>query len=205
METGTESDIPLDDFEYDELESYLLAVESDEGVLNMSEFDGFITALASAPVTIPPSEWMPLIWGGAAQPPRWTGEGGFARIADLMLRHLNTTAATLMDDPDSFQPWFLENEVEGHVYPVVDDWCIGYMKAVMLRADAWRVDDPEMVERMAPIPLFSGDDCWDFLEQLADRHIEYLQNEIAPVARALHDFWVRHKMTFTPPDGASVH
>ena len=205
MQPATELDIPLDDSEYDELESFLLALTSDEAVFNISEFDGFVTALVSAPEPVPPEEWMPVIWGGGRRPPRWEGEGGFERVAELMLRHLNMTRAMLENDPEQFEPWYMENEVNGRVYPVVDDWCIGYMKAVMLRPDAWRVDEPEMVERLAPISLFSAPDCWDFLEQLADRHVEYLQNEIAPVARALYDFWSQQKRAFTPPEGASVH
>jgi uncharacterized protein len=205
MESRTELDLPLDDLEYDELESFLLALESDEAVFNISEFDGFITAIATSPEPVPPEEWMPVIWGGGRHPPRWPGAGGFTRIAELMLRHLNTTVATLQGDPEQFEPWFMENEVNGRVYPVVDDWCIGYMKAVMLRPEAWRVDEAEMVERLAPIPLFSDPDCWDFLERLADRQVEYLQNEIAPAARALYDFWEEQKRAFTPPEGASVH
>ena len=66
----------------------------------------------------------------------------------------------LHNDPEQFEPWFMENEVNGRIYPVVDDWCIGYMKAVMLRPEAWRVDEPEMVERLAPISLFSAPDAW---------------------------------------------
>ncbi|MEJ2384942.1 MAG: UPF0149 family protein [Xanthomonadales bacterium] len=205
MQTPTELDLPLDDFEYDELESFLLDLESDAAVFNISEFDGFVTALISGPEPIPPEEWMPVIWGGGRRPPKWKKPGGFARIAELMLRHFNTTAAMLQNDPQQFEPWYMENEVNGRVFPVVDDWCIGYMKAVMLRPEAWRVDEPEMVERLAQISLFSTPDCWDFLEQLADRHVEYLQNEIAPVARALYEFWLQQKRACTLPEGVSVH
>lgn len=205
MQTPTELDLPLDDFEYDELESFLLELESDAAVFNISEFDGFVTALISGPEPIAPEEWMPVIWGGSRRPPKWKKPGGFARIAELMLRHYNTTAAMLQNDPEQYEPWFMENEVNGRVYPVADDWCIGYMKAVMLRPEAWRVDEAEMVERLAPISLFSTPDAWDFLEQLADRHVEYLQNEIAPVARALYGFWLQQRSACTLPEGVSVH
>ena len=204
MQTPTELDLPLDDFEYDELESFLLDLESDAAVFNISEFDGFVTALISGPEPVAPEEWMPVIWGGGRRPPKLKKPGGFARIAELMLRHFNTTAATLQHDPEQFEPWFMENEVSGRIYPVVDDWCIGYMKAVMLRPEAWRVDEAEMVERLAPISLFSSEDAWDFLEQLADRHVEYLQNEIAPVARALYAFWLQQRSACTLPEGVSV-
>lgn len=196
---------PLEDWEYDELDSFLLGLEHDDAILSLSEFDGFITAVVSGPELILPSEWLQVVWGGADNAPVLESPEAFNRICGLMFRHLNSTAATLMEAPSQYEPCFMENEVEGKNYLVVDDWCIGYMKAVMLRPDAWRVDEPEMVERLAPISLFSAPDCWDFLEQLADRHVEYLQNEIAPVARALYDFWSQQKRAFTPPEGASVH
>ena len=41
----------------------------DEGVLNLSELDGFLTAVVSGPVMVPPSHWMPQAWGDF--PPAW--------------------------------------------------------------------------------------------------------------------------------------
>jgi len=35
----------------------------DEGVLDISELDGFFTAIVSGPVMIPPSQWLPTVWG----------------------------------------------------------------------------------------------------------------------------------------------
>ena len=205
MESRLELNIPLDDFEYDELESFLLDLKDDRAVLNISEFDGFITAIVSGPEGVPPSEWLPVIWGGAEAGTVFESPEDQARIVQLIMRHLNTTAATLLHDPEAFDPWFMENEVNGQIYLVVDDWCIGYMKGVMLRPDAWRLDDPVMVELMAPIPLFTSNEGWDLLEQLADRHIEYLQKQVLPAARALHEHWLGRRDAFGPPEGARLH
>jgi uncharacterized protein len=205
MESRLELNIPLDDFEYDELESFLLGLKHDHAVLNISEFDGFITAIASGPETVPPSEWLPIIWGGEEAGSVFESPDDQARITELIMRHLSATAATLLHEPDAFDPWFMENEVNGQIYLVVDDWCIGYMKAVMLRPNAWGLDDPAMVELMAPIPLFTSNEGWDLLEQLADRHIEYLQNEVLPAARALHEHWLGRRDALSPPEGARLH
>lgn len=205
MESRIELNIPLDDFEYDELESFLLSLTHDGAVLNISEFDGFVTAIASGPEMVPPSEWLPVIWGGAEAEPVFESPEDLARITGLITRHLNTTAATLLHDPEAFDPWFMENEVDGQIYLVVDDWCIGYMKAVMLRPDAWHLDDPAMVELMSPIPLFTTSEGWDLLEQLADRHIEYLQNQVLPAARALHEHWLGRRDALVPPEGTRLH
>jgi len=205
METRIDLSIPLDDFEFDELETFLASLESDASIMNISEFDGFITAVVSGPESIPPDEWLPVVWGGREQPSALENLDDFERISGLMMRHMNTTAVTLMDDPEAYDPWFMENEVKGKVYLVVDDWCIGYMKAVMLRPAAWRLEDPEILDLLSPIPLFTTSEGWDLLEQLADRHIEYLQKQVAPAARLVHERWLGRRDTFSPPEGYRVH
>lgn len=62
---------PLTDVEYERLDDFLLSVEHDDAVLNLSEFDGFITAVVSGPNTIMPSIWMSALWGGEDNAPVW--------------------------------------------------------------------------------------------------------------------------------------
>ena len=47
--------INQDEIDYD--------VDKDEGILCLSELDGFLAAVVSGPVVIPPSKWLPAIWG----------------------------------------------------------------------------------------------------------------------------------------------
>ena len=196
---------PLEDWEYDELDSFLLGLEHDEAVLSLSEFDGFITAIVSGPELILPSEWLQVVWGGADNAPVLESPEAFNRICNLMFRHLNSTAATLMEASSQYEPCFMENEVEGKKYLVVDDWCIGYMKGVMMRLELWYADEQQMVELLAPIPLFTNHEGWHLMDQLADRHIEYLQGELAPAARAAHTYWLERREEFAAPEGCSVH
>jgi uncharacterized protein len=205
MMTPDERLVPLDDLEYDELDAFLLAIEDDEAVQNMSEFDGFVTAIVSGPEFITPSEWLPIVLGSGGNAPAVESPEAFRHLMDLMMRHLDSTAATLTDDPASFDPFFLESSSGGKTYLVVDDWCIGYMKAVMLRESRWLEEDVDWVEILSPIPLFTNREGWDLLDQLADRHLRYLQNQIAVTARAVHAFWLRKRGEFLPPEGISLH
>jgi uncharacterized protein len=205
MKTPEDLSAPLDDFEYDELGGFLSALERDSAVQNMSEFDGFVTALVSGPELVLPSEWLPTVWGGESNSPAVESSDEFKRVMSLMIRHMNSTAATLAEDPQSFEPFFLENVVKGKTYLVVDDWCIGYMKAVFMRPERWRVDDEDIVDLLAPIPLFTSDDGWALLDQLADRHLAWLQEQVAPAARALHAYWLGQRGEFYTPGGLSVH
>lgn len=205
MKTPGDLSTPLEDFEYDELDGFLLTLESDLAVQNMSELDGFVTAIISSPEFIAPSEWLPVIWGGGEHDPGLESARDMERIVELVMRHLNSTAITLMEDPAAFEPYLMENLVQGKAYLVVDDWCIGYMKAVMLREEQWFETDADMADILSPIPLFTSDEGWDLLDRLADRHIEYLQNQVAPSARAAHAYWLNRREKFVPPKGLSVH
>ncbi len=205
MNTLEELARPLEDYEYDELDGFLLALGSDQAVQNMSELDGFVTAIVSGPEAIPPSEWLPVIWGGGEHDPGIESAADMERVVELVMRHLNTTAIMLMEDPESYEPYLMENVVKGKAYLVVDDWCIGYMKAVILRENQWFETEADMADMLSPIPLFTTDEGWDLLDRLADWHIAYLQKQVAPAARAAHAYWLSRREKFVPPKGLSVH
>lgn len=62
---------PLSEEELAELDEALLCrfdedaepLPGDEGIIDVSELDGLLTAVVSAPVMIMPSHWFPAVWG----------------------------------------------------------------------------------------------------------------------------------------------
>ena len=196
---------PLQEWEYDELDGFLLSLGHDEAVQNLSEFDGFITALVSGPEPVVPSEWLPVVWGGAENAPRMDSPEDFRQMFNLMVRHLNSTVATLLENSREYEPCFMENVVRGKTYTVVEDWCIGYLKGVMMCEKSWSQNGEDLVELLSPIQLFASDMGWELLDQLADKHFEYLQGQIVETARAVHAYWLEKRGEFPPPTGYSVH
>jgi uncharacterized protein len=183
---------PLSDLECDELDDFLLSVEHDDAVLNLSEFDGFITAIVSGPTTIMPSDWIPALWGGEANAPVWDSLEDYQFIFDLMIRHMNATAMNLMEDPDSFEPMFMESTFDGVTHWAVDEWCAGYMKGVALYP-ASEMAIPDMNQMLVPIQQFADPDGWDNLKGKSYAEIRALQERIAPAARAIHSFWLARR------------
>lgn len=157
---------PLNDEEIERLDRFLLdridedadTQGKDEGVLDISELDGLFTALVSGPVMIPPSRWLPAVWGDFE--PTWEKEKDFEDVLSLMTRHMNGIVATLMEQPEDFAPMFLEREVEGKIYPIVDEWCEGYLRGMALAADAWNAGGLPMAVLLAPIRAFTGETGW---------------------------------------------
>ncbi len=170
---------PLTDVECEKLDDFLLSVEYDDAVLDLSEFDGFITAVVSGPHAIMPSTWMPALWGDENNAPVWDSLEDYQFIFGLMIRHMNSTSATLMEDPNEFEPIFLKSMVDGVSHWVVDEWCTGYMKGVALYPVS-ALTNPDMNEMLAPIRQFVDPDGWDDLKGKNHREIRALQEQVAP-------------------------
>lgn len=185
---------PLSDEEIDRLDDFLLnrfddetdTDGKDEGVLDISTLDGFLTALVSGPVAILPSQWLPSVWGDFA--PVWDSADDFGAILSLIMRHMNGIAATLMQQPDAFEPMFLERKVKRRTYTIVDEWCEGYMRGVGLAPEQWNAGGEPMQAWLAPIRAFTQAANWP-AHELPEDETEKMQQAIAPSARAIHAHW----------------
>ena len=188
---------PLDDDELAYLDEFLLdrldddaidriaAIDGDEGILDMAELDGFLTALVSGPNTLTPSRWLPAVWG--AEAPQWETPDHFEEMFELITRHQNSIAETLVQAPDRFEPMFTEQNIEGKDQLVVDEWCHGYMRCVALDAEAW--SSPEIATLLRPIRLWGTEEGWALAEKMSAaeqaRELDAIPNSV----RALHRYW----------------
>ncbi len=191
---------PLSEEEMDELDRFLLyrggdaddvdaayVDDADEGVLCLSELDGFLAAVVSGPVAIAPSRWLPAVWGDEA--PRWENEEAFERIFDLMARHMNDVIGSLSDPEYGFEPLFNEREVDGNHYLLVDEWCEGYLRGVALAAAEWDEGGEDLVELLAPILLFATEQGWELLQDRGDDEVAAMQDAIPDTVDVIYAFW----------------
>ncbi len=183
---------PLNDIELARLDSFLLEridpddAEGDTGLISISGLDGLFTALISGPVLPQPAQWLPVVW--ADHEPEWEDEQHFEAMVELMMRHLNTLAATLQEAPQDFEPLFLQDEEDPGCI-VVDDWCEGYARAVRLSQKQWREGGAEVEKLLQPIFAFSSVSNWQGHELKSDAEVEKLVDSITPNIRKLHAFW----------------
>lgn len=104
--------------------------ESDEGIFTLSELDGYLTAIISSPMLIQPSTWIPAIWDNDL--PEWENEQEMAMFFDLLFRHYNSIIMMLQTGLEYYSPCFEYSNFTDGDYPIVDDWCFGYMRGVKL-------------------------------------------------------------------------
>ncbi len=165
--------------------------EIDEGVLCFSELDGLLTAVISGLNPVPPSRWLPAVWGEFE--PAWDNAESFQGIMELMMRQMNDISGMLMQQPEDFEPIFEERALDGRIYTIVDEWCEGYMRGVDLDTDSWEAGDEEVTRLLATVSSFTDRSGWiGHIDQDLDA-TEKLQQQIAPSVRMLHAFWLKKR------------
>ena len=195
---------PLNDEEIEQLDRFLLdridddadTEGKDEGVLDISELDGLFTALVSGPVVVPPSRWLPAVWGDFE--PLWETLEDFEHVMSLMMRHMNGIAATLIEQPEDFEPIFLERKSKGKTYTIVDEWCEGYMRGVALAAELWNAGGLQMTVLLTPIRAFTSETDWRAHDMATDAEIDNIRDAIMPNVREIHAWWLARREDHAP-------
>ncbi|AFJ46652.1 UPF0149 family protein [Shimwellia blattae] len=178
---------PLDAGELEWLDDMLLEYGSDASVLDVSELDGFLTAVLSGPVLIPPQRWIPAMWGGNEHLPHWHDPEQQARFSELLFQHMEDIALRLHDARDQFDPMFGLRDVEGQEVTIVEEWCFGYMRGVAL--GRWSALPPEVQPALDAIALHGEEQNFDRLDTLsADEFLASIE-AIRPAALAIYQWW----------------
>lgn len=189
----------LDDFLMTRFDQSTDPDSVDEGVICVSQLDGLMTAAVSGPVTVPPSQWLPLIWGDFE--PVFENIEDYQYVMELFMRHMNNIAELLINQPDDFEPMFLYSNNKDEEYIIVDEWCEGYMRIVNLTAEHWQLGDMHMQILLSPIRAFCTEDGLRIIAECNRDEIHNLQQAIAPNVREIHAYWLtqRADLTVTTP------
>ena len=193
---------PLSNNEINELDDFLLSrgldeedeaydETIDEGIINISELDGFLTAVVSGPELMMPSQWMPEIWGD--KEPEWESTQAFEHILSLMMRHMNAIVGSLMNPGSTFTPLLLESQIEDKSVLITDDWCEGYIRGVGMAPESWLLAEEEVGAWLGAIALFTNQTDLDLYKKFTDEEISQLQQKIPAAAQAIHSYWLEQR------------
>jgi uncharacterized protein len=115
-----------------ELEAFLGSERAPEGCMQISDLDGFLTAVAIGPEPIRSAEWLGVIWGDGR--PDFESAEEEARIVGAILARYREIVHLLRHQPEAYAPIFWET-ADGEVE--ASDWAAGFMEGVRLRPQAW--------------------------------------------------------------------
>ena len=189
---------PLSDTEMHELDAWLEAraerivaeqgEDVDPGVCSLSELDGFLTAIVSGPNTVLPSAWLPAM--AAGHDLHLDDQADAQHVLELIMRHMNGIAGTLMQAPDSFDPIF--DEFEELDQPFVLPWCAGYVRAMDLD-EGWNIGDDELALALLPILVFGAELDDEITADLDDPDLDLMAAQIPDCARSIHAYWLARR------------
>lgn len=132
------------------LDSLLLSMTGEDGML-LSEFDGFCAGVIVCPEMIPPSEWLPHVWGAVGTPDFET-EQALQNALDLIMGHYNDVAKSLMPPEFEYGP-VLEHDTRTDE-TIWEMWVSGFERAMRLKTDSWqKIVESEDEEAAASVKL----------------------------------------------------
>lgn len=149
--------------ERDELNAFLLSSLTSDETMMLDTLDGYLTAIVIGPVSLKPSQWLPMVWG-----PKVSDEPAFEtmeqaqHVLDLILRHMNGIVESMRRDVDAHQPIFdtVVYENDPREYTDAEMWAHGFMTGIALCRKDWQpfFDESDAAEVLRPIHLLGSDD-----------------------------------------------
>ena len=115
------------------LQELLATIPPEWKGMNVVELDGYVAALIVCPHTIPPSEWLPGVWGSDIG---FEDLDGTEEAITVVMAHYSRVARELMESPEDYAPVLGMDTDSGEVY--WQPWIDGFERGMRLRRGAWR-------------------------------------------------------------------
>lgn len=161
---------PLSNEELDELSQFLESDQVSDETLMIDALDGYLTAIAIGPTTLPAELWLSRLWGpDEVDAPQFASPEEAQHFYRLIFRHYNGILTTLQRDPDAAAPLFetIVNDDEEEVFDP-EMWAYGFMQGASLCRRDWQplFDDDDGFEALFPIFVLGWDEIPVEMEKL---------------------------------------
>jgi uncharacterized protein len=172
----------------DELEAYLSSGDAPPECMMLSELDGFLTGIIVGPDFIPPSKWLPAIWGG--EYPQFRDAARAQAVLGAIMGRYNEIIHQI--EEEAFQP-ILSRFVETGIVDA-SDWAYGFAQTIALQPRRWmKMVKSEAGLLLLPIMVLSdADEIMDWLDVDTQENDQTIEEaiEILPVTvLAIAEYW----------------
>jgi uncharacterized protein len=159
----------------DRLSELLHALPVDHFPMTISELDGYVTGILTSPEVIPPSVWLPEVWGE-------TGEAQFAdqkaaeETIGAVMTHYNSVAEAMTRSLWIEPIYAVDPNSDETLW---EPWVDGFTRAMQLRPDAWEnlLDRADEETRGAMIFLMALQDVYTGKSKFTDDEIDEIDLE----------------------------
>jgi uncharacterized protein len=166
----------------DALNQILVDLPDDGDGMLLSEFDGFVVSLIVCPDLIPPSQWIPVVWG-EEQGSNFDSIQATQKTLDAIMSHYNLVARNLAK-PEPEYECILET-VTITDEALWEPWISGFERGMRIVPHSWDVmieSDDEEVRSMIPMILALNDidNGRSHLDEAAIDHLDAMAPDLIP-------------------------
>lgn len=185
-----------------DIEFLVRFLESDKtpaGCMNLYQLDGFLTCLLVGPETIPPSQWIPEIWGEAKDDDMmWDPMEEAERVLGLIMGYYNMIAKALQRNPKNVIPRMFEKTATENSGWHVEDWCNGFFSGIGLDYDSWQplLESEDNKTIIAPLFMFTteiGKTTLEEDEEFQTFTKDKWEDAFRYVIGNVHEFWLPYR------------
>lgn len=155
------------------INEFLQRYGDEHSILDISELNGFYSAIGCAPEEIAIAQWMPAIWGGEQYIPEWQSENEINNFVSTFVSYYHLVVETLFSG--SYQPLFSEKVLDTETDTIADEWCFGFLRGIQLWPPLNAEDSAFLDEALQPMRLFATEEGMDERENRSDKHMDYIQ------------------------------
>jgi len=179
------------------INQYLAQHGQANSISEMSELDGFFTALACSPCTIMPSVWMAAIWGGEEYSPDWSSPKEFETFGSKIFNFYNNVIEAMADG--EVDPIYVYVDHNGESVPMVDKWCMGFMRGINLWGDISPEENIILDKALRHIRLFSSREGLKQLSDITEEELLQHQNGIEPAVKEVYSYFAKKRIQDEQP------
>ncbi len=195
--------IPNEDpVDLEPLGDFLDSARAPEACMDLSELDGFLAGLAVGPDPVPTEEWLPMVWDD--EDPEFEDQAEADLILGTMFARYNEIVEGLDADDSGYDPVYWQ-DATGRT--VVEDWAVGFMRAVGMRRPAWEgvletADGARLFIPIVALASLSSDDIDP--EDIGistpdmDELLAHAESVLVACVIGLHAFWRERAPTARP-------
>lgn len=170
-----------------------LASRAPAGSLSLVALDGYLTAVLVGPTMIPPSEWMPGIWGDG---PTFDDEAEAQAVLGALMLRYNGIIKEIDKGPGLYRPydWPADPDERASIEQAAE-WSIGFWRGMRLRPYEWRpmIQDVKARILLAPILCFIETEDGRSVLQADPQDMDELMSDavhyIPEVVPTIRDYW----------------
>ncbi len=180
------------------LDCFLARYSGENGIQNSAELHGFLTSLACSPEAIPPSHWLPALWGDDVDEPEWETSDDLQAFISAALTMHNEINAEFYDG--IFKPLFQKQQDTGDEYLRVEiEWCLGFILALPLWPKLSSQQAKALNTTLESLWLFISETEEETLKSLTKKEIKQQLKRIGTSVVYLFDQLVANPSLFTEP------